>query len=407
MAEEIDRSAEKLLEELERNPRGEALAKLVHTLAVSAFDESRTSLDEGLADAASRLGIDEASAETSFGNVLRALKKGPQASAPERMLLGALLARGVLVSRAASADARSLDADRRAAECLLFAASSTVADALSTLDMLARRATDAEGPALGAIETAIGDLVARHDEGVGSTISRPSAIVGTLALREALALPGLLARERLAPTLRDPRLKALLATPTGATPSAPIVLSGEVVNMPLPPILVLVLTLTLLLPFVALGKLVIRYALKLQRPAELRVTETGVTVTSRTELLGKTVREGELHIPRAALARANRVVKYPRLASYVGIGMLLVGSYVGLRIALDGLKATSPEFIGIGVAILCFSLAGDYLLARLPNRRKGRCELYLEERSGASMALSVGDQALADTALLRLRDATS
>jgi len=50
-------------------------------------------------------------------------------------------------------------------------------------------------------------------------------------------------------------------------------------------------------------------------------------VQTRFELLGKTLRESELHIPRAALARAAREVRYPRLATYVGIATLLLGSY--------------------------------------------------------------------------------
>ena len=403
MAEEVDRSAEKLLEELERNQKGEALARLVYTLAASAFDEGRASLEEGLADAAARLGVDEVSAETSFGNVLRALKKGPQASAPERALVGALLARGVALARMGSPEAKMPDADRRIAECVLFAASSTVADALPVLDILAR-APDT-GASLGGVFAALGDLIVKHDEGAGSTLSRGSAIVGALALGEATSAPASDARDRLVTTLRDPRLKALLSKRSDAAPSRPIVLVGEVVSKPVHPVVLIALTVTLLLPFVAIAKVIGRYALRLQRPAELRITETGVTVTSRTELLGKTLREGDLHIPRGALSRASRIVRYPRLASYVGIAALLVGSYIGFRIAFDGLKAASPEFLGIGVGVLCLSLAVDYVLARLPTRRKGQCELFLEARTGSSVAMRVGDQALADSALLRLRDA--
>src|SRR5690348_10458100 len=121
MALETDRSPRAILEELASHPHGDDLARLVHTLAVSAFDERRSTLAEGVDDAASRLGVDEVGAETSFGNVLRALGKGPRATGPERVLLGALVARGVALSPPVAPEA-----ELRVAETLAWSSAHTV-----------------------------------------------------------------------------------------------------------------------------------------------------------------------------------------------------------------------------------------------------------------------------------------
>ncbi len=391
MAQEGDRSPENLLDELGRHAHADALARLVHALAFSAFDEQRTSLDEGVSDAASRLGVDEVASETSYGNALRAIKKGGQASGPERVLLGTLLARGVVLALPDGPQA-----EEKVAEGLLFCASVTVVDALTPLDA-------ALGEKAAGLWRAIARLVAKHDEGTGSTISRAAAIVGASALAQSSSTAASDERARLSPTLRDGLLKTLLAPRSEPTAFLPVVLSGEVVSPPRSPFVVAALTFTLVLPIVAFANLIGRYALKLRRPAEVRIFEGGVSVTSRTQLLGKTLREHEMHIPRGALSRAAREIRYPRLASYVGIAALLVGSYIGLRLVLDGFKSASPEFLGIGVAILVLSLAVDYVLARLPTRLQNRCELVFEPRRGRIVALGEVDPALADAALLRLR----
>ncbi len=393
MAQEGERSPENLLDELTRHPHADALARLVHTLAFSAFDEQRSALDEGVADAAQRLAVDEVSAETSHGNVLRALKKGAQASGPERILLGTLLARGVGLALP-----EGPEAEEKVAEALLFSAATTVADGLTPLEATL-------GDRSSGLLRAMGRLLEKHDGGSGSTLSRASAIVGAAALGLGRSATAVEERARLAPILRDVLLKALLSPRGEPIATLPVVLSGEVVAPPRSPVSLALLTVTFVLPVVAVARLVGRYALQLRRPAEVRVTDGGVTVTSRTELLGRTMRQRELHIPSAALSRAAREVRYPRLATYAGVVALLAGSYVGLRLVLDGFKAASPEFLGLGVGILVGSLVVDYLLSRLPSRARSRCELVFEPRRGRAVALAEVDPSLADAALGRLRAA--
>src|SRR5690349_22606686 len=93
-------SAKAVLDEIAAKPRGDDLARLVHTVAFAAADERRTSLGDGLAEVAERAGIKPDDAKTMYGNALRALETaGTEASGSDaRTLLGALLARGVALS---------------------------------------------------------------------------------------------------------------------------------------------------------------------------------------------------------------------------------------------------------------------------------------------------------------------
>src|SRR5258708_7202262 len=120
---------QKLLEEIAANPKGEALARRVHALALSALDERRTELEQGIADAAERLGVDETTSDTSYGNVLRALKKGASATGPEKALLGVLLVRGV-----ALLPPEDEKGGERALLGLAWVAANTPADGLAVLD---------------------------------------------------------------------------------------------------------------------------------------------------------------------------------------------------------------------------------------------------------------------------------
>lgn len=397
MAFDHDRTPNAILDELSTHPHGAKLVELVHALAASAYDERRTALDAGLDEACSRIGLDRSAAETTFGNVLTALGKRERATSAERTLLGALVAKGAVKS--ASGDAEAL---RRAATSLAWLSAHTAADALSALEPALVSSGAAPGAA--GIFEALSALLVAYDAAEDGAIDRPSAVLVALAIGRGATEPASRARAELASKLTDPALTALaLGEPEREAGGRAVVVSGEETSAPRGSIATFLLTVTLILPLVSLAKLFGRFALRLRRPVELSFAKEGVRLRSRLEILGKTIREREIFLASANLVRAAREVRYPKLATYLGIVSLLAGSYLGLKLAFQGVRSGSPELLGVGVVILVVALGVDYGLSILPSRTPDRCRIVLEPRRGGRVAVAYVDRAKAEAALALLR----
>jgi hypothetical protein len=150
------------------------------------------------------------------------------------------------------------------------------------------------------------------------------------------------------------------------------------------------------------ARLLGRWVLRYRRPAEMRFSARGVTVVSKTELLGRTLREHETHIPMEALLFARREVRYPRLGLYAGLFALAAGSYFGISLFIDGARAGSPELLGMGALIVAIGVALDFALVNAAPSARGRCRVVVVPRKGAALALGSVDVAQADAGLGRL-----
>jgi hypothetical protein len=122
----------------------------------------------------------------------------------------------------------------------------------------------------------------------------------------------------------------------------------------------------------------------------------------RVELLGRTLRDRDVVVPRAALARATREVRYPRLALYLGLLSLALGSYLGLAAFADGVRAASPSLLLWGIAIIGVGLGLDFVLYSLAPGMRGRCRLVVVPRDGRALCVAGVDTARADAFLARL-----
>lgn len=380
-------SAEAVLDALAKHARSDDLARLVHVVAMAAADERRPRLDEGLGEAFERAGLSSAEADTPFGNVRAALEAPDGGSAASRLLLGALLARGV-----ALAPPKDAAAEEGVVEALAWLASATYVDGLQALD-----AAFGDG-ARGAWRAAAA-LVRRADEGRMARVGRPAAVVALAALRTSSSAAARGELLGLAPTLRDPTLRALAAD-VAATRAAPAVVFGERISPPRTiPVLVLF---GWFLAFVHVARLVARLVLRLRSPAELRVADEGITVAWRTELLGRVVARREVFLPAGAMARVSREVRFGRASVYAGLVALAVGSYVGASLLVDGAWGRSPELIAIGAAMFAVGLALDWVLETVVPERAGRCRVVLVPRKGKRVAVGGLEPALAERSLRRI-----
>lgn len=395
-----DRSPHAVLEEIASRPRGDDLARLVHTAAFAAADERRARIEDGLAELVERARLKADDAETSYGNVLRALERGgaEAAGSATRALLAGLLARGVALSPPASAEAEA-----RVAESLVWLAANTSIDALTSIDAALEEKADG-------LWLAVATLIRRVDAGTAPLVGRAGAIIAASALRESTS-PGARSEVRaLAEDARDPIVRALLAPASASASGAPAgpdgpasIAVGEMVPAPHGPVALVLLGFTGILAVMHLGRLLGQVALRYRRPAELQISAKGVVIITRTELLGRTLKERNIHIPIEALLRATREIRYPRLALYVGLGALAIGSYFGISLFVDGARAGSPELLGIGLLLVVLGIVLDYVLSNIVPSGKRACRVVLVPRKGSAVAVGRLDPARADEALNRLK----
>lgn len=380
------------LEAISDHPRVDDLARLVHTLAFAAFDERRPVLSDGLGEAMDRTGLASADLDTKAGHVGGALEAGPAAKPASRTLLGALLAKGVALSPPQNAEAEA-----RVAEALAWLGAHSGADALPYLDAALDGKTDG-------FWRAIADVIERADDGALAFIGRPGAIVAAAGLAQSSNPSTAALAHGLVAKVKDPALKGLLGGGGGAV-AFDGSLQGEVAPGPHGPVALTLLAMTGLLFVARAARLAGRFIVRYRAPAELRIEDSGVTVKTRTELLGRLLRERETHIPKGSLLLVRREVRYPRLPLYAGLFALALGSYLGVSVFVDGVRAGSPDLLGLGALLFAIGVALDFALTHLIPAARGRCRVLLVPRKGRAVALTDLDPALADAALRKLRSA--
>lgn len=323
-------------------------------------------------------------ADTPFGNVLKVLGSGAEGE-PERALASALWAHAI-------AEARRDDDDRLAGDVLWLATHSAF-DATPLLDRaLGEEADD--------LWTAIGDRVRRIDGGKGTALGRGEAIVGCAALAASESAVARHVATDLAPRLHDATLTRLLRAATSA-PLREVRLEGEAVSAPRGPAMTTFLALTGILFVMHAVRLLARYALAYRNYADVALSDDGVRMSIRTEMLGRTLREREHVIVRSGLVRIEREVRYPRVSFYAGLLALALGSYVGIRAFADGVRSASPSLLLTGVVVIALGIAADFVLGSLLPGTEGSVRIAFVPRTGKVLCIADVDARRADDALAR------
>lgn len=326
-------------------------------------------------------------AATRFGNALDVLGTGGE-SAAERALACALWAHAVAeASRGPVEERGSLPGD------ILWLATHSAFDATSLLD----RALGEEAAELWA---AIADRVRRIDSGKGGALGRGEAIVGCAALAASGSDRAKALCVELATDVKDPVLLRVLATGDRATPEE-VRLEGELIAAPRGLVVTALLAFTGVLFVIHAARLLARLALAYKRPAEVSLSESGVRVKTRTEMLGRLLMERQHVILRPGLVHVVREVRFPRAAFYSGLLALAVGSYVGVRAFADGIRSASPSLLVVGLLIVAVGIAADFVLGTLLPGARGRCRILFVPRTGPSLCVGDVDLRRADDALAR------
>jgi hypothetical protein len=378
-------------EALSKHPRLGVLATLTRSLMKTAAETRAAGPPAGrVGDLANDLGVTHDEATTPFGNALDVLSRGPEDDA-ERALACALAAHAVANEPPKGRD----DEDRLSAD-LLWLATYTPLDATGLLDR-------ALGDSATSLWDAVADRIRRADRAAGPApgVGRAESFVGAAALAASTSKGAVRQAAALAGEVRDRKLAHVLVGRAREENVEP--LPGELYAAPRGLIATGLLAVTGLLVLVAAARALGRLALGYRRPAVVSLTdEGGVRVKTHTELLGRTLRDRDVLVPRPALVRATRDVRYPSLAMYAGLFALAAGSYVGVATFVDGVRAASPSLLATGLALVALGLGLDFVLNSLAPSVRGRCRVLFVSRDGARLCLGDVDGRKADALLARL-----
>lgn len=337
--------------------------------------------------AAGEMKLSREDADTRFGNALDVLGTGGAGEA-ERALAAALWAHAV-----AEAPRKHAEDEDRLAGDILWLATHTAFDATPLLDR-------ALGDEAADLWTAIADRVRRIERSNGGALGRGEAIIGCAALAASGSAKAKSLCESLAREVKDPVLLRVLATGDHATPEE-VRLEGEWLPAPRGPVMTAILAFTGILFAVWAVRIVAKLALAYRRPTEISLSEAGVRVKTRIEMLGRVLKEREHVILRAGLVRVVREVRFPRAAFYAGLFTLALGSWIGVRAFVDGVRSASPSLLLVGLIIIAVGIGLDFVLGTVLPGMRGKVRMAFVPRNGATVCIGDLDAKRADDALAR------
>jgi hypothetical protein len=147
-----------------------------------------------------------------------------------------------------------------------------------------------------------------------------------------------------------------------------------------------------------------RLALAYRHPAELRLSERGIEISHRTELLGKVLSDRETLIPLSNLSSITREVRFARLGLYAGLLALVLGTYVGFGLLIDGTRVAggSPSLLGMGLGAIALGIGLDYVLSVVVDAVRKTCRIVVVPQHGPHLCMEGLDPGDADRVLSRI-----
>lgn len=376
-------------ESLSGHARLEDLAALTHAFMETAEHARRAEAGaERVTQLASERGLSREEASTPFGNALDVLTRGPDDVA-QRSLARALAAHAIRAHQP-----KDRDAEDRAATVLLWLATHTAFDATGLLDV-------ALGDAATTMWDAIAERIRRIDGGQSPALGRGEALVASIALSRSPSPAASKLAAALSTEILDDKTAYVLGE--GADRASQEALVGELAPRPRGPLAVLLLGVSGISLVRHSVRIIGRLAFGYRSPAQLELSpDGGLRLKWHSEMLGRTLRRGDVLVPRAGLASASRDVRYPSVALYTGLVALAVGTYLGVWAFVDGVRAGSPSLLGTGVAVVALGLVLDFAFSSLIPGARHRCRLVVTPRAGRTFCVGELDLDAADSLLEHL-----
>ena len=379
-----------VIAELQGHPHAAAMRAAVREHALGAaraknprlVTQGRQSEGSGAVESPPLVGIQRSELDTSLGNLAEVLERGPSSSS-EHALLAALLA-------ASLADEAAPAPDQVVAD-LVWLDTHASGGALDWLDpALAERAAP--------LWESVADLASASNGARGA--GRAEALVAAAALGSSRSSDARRLSAQASGKTTDPAIASLLGAPA-ELPAGERGLEGEISPRPYGPLATAILAATLIL-FVLRGlRLIGRFAFGYQTPATLELGARGLELSFRTELLGRVLRQGKTLVPLGNLARVTREVRYARTGMYIGLFALVLGTYLGMGLFVDGVRVPggSPPLLGLAFTLMALGLLLDYALTSLSDSARGHCRILVVPLKGRKLCIGRLDPAAADRML--------
>lgn len=327
---------------------------------------------------------------TEWGNLWEILQHGAR-SADQVALVRTLLALGLKQQFPSTPEQ-----EQSATAMLLWLAAHTSCRAFEPLEVVL-------GDQARSLWHAVANVLEDPTRG-SADFGRTERLIAAVSLREATATSAREVAREVAARLDDPLLTSVLDGGAARGPLQPLV--GELSPAPKSPWVTAVLALTFVLAIAHTSRLVARYVFAYKRPAKLVLSQRGLEVTSHVELLGRTLRERATLVPLSNLASVTREVRFARLGMYAGMVALVIGSYVGMGLFIDGVRVPggSATLLGLAVLFIVLGLVIDFALSSLSDSVKGKCRILVIPHKGRPVCVGALRPSDADAVLASIAE---
>ena len=326
-------------------------------------------------------GVDRDKAQTSAGDLLTMLERGPS-DAREAAVVSAFAAHGL---------AQRLDGDGRDATLRRFVDHAEWLERCSpyaVFEPVDRSLSDEQAAALW---TTVADVLL--SEGRTSTGApndrRARAALWLSALAASTRPCAAEGIRRIAATVEDPLVRAMAVELGGGPEPQPASsqIRGRPARAPAGPVRALLRIVT---GFALVVWLVRTLAMLVgsRREGEMELVSGAVRVRRRVVLLGRTVRESEATYSDTALAGVVREVRYPALTRLVGLVALCSGVLLGGILAFDSVRSGETALLMIAAAVVAGGAGLDLVIDVLVPGRRGRVTVELTMLGGRSERLT-------------------
>jgi len=149
---------------------------------------------------------------------------------------------------------------------------------------------------------------------------------------------------------------------------------------------------------------ILRLFLGYRANAEVTISEKGLEIRESRTLLGRKLREQTTVLTMPRIQHLSREVRFARAGTYAGLAALGLGSVLGMRLFVDGLRV--PGFSGplllLGLLIVLGGLGLDFAFANWLDSSKSRCRFLVISEDGKGFCIAGVEPTQADSILSEL-----